>query len=131
MFPDWFDVLRSSRVNGFDSAVSGDEIDELPENEMDSSGRARPFRPWQVQSRPDSEVTAYQADADADLSDSSVVQPTQFATQTVRKKVYSKSKQKVSELSQSRKMTVRVGEKMKKAKTTKFVWLLGRLYVIQ
>ena len=80
---DWQQVLRSSRVSGFETGESTDE------NDSDQGGRSRVFRPWQAQ---DQQTTTYDYQADSESgSDGSVVPPTrQVHSKTTPKKVYTK-----------------------------------------
>lgn len=68
-FPDWFNVLRESRIGGFDSDSCEESDIENSQRVADDHGKV--FRPWQGQSRSETQNWAYQADAEGD-SDSSI-----------------------------------------------------------
>lgn len=74
-FPDWQKVLRTSRVQGFESEESGDENSSEINRGQDSMTRGNHvFRPWQPRERP-SDNMDYQGDMDSE-SDASVIGPT-------------------------------------------------------
>ena len=114
-FLDWHDLLRVSRVTGFESEESTDESDVYVETETSHGGRAngvrfRPVRPWQAQggpmAPPGPQEMIYKADGDD--SDSSSAEPSQPEGQGAHRKVYlSKSKNRYP------KLTDRVAQKMK------------------
>ena len=82
-FPDWYQVLRLSRVQGFEPAGPG--VDKEYEN---SRGRdKRVFRPWQPREDPGIN-TQIQVDSDSE-SGESVIGPTQSDTSS-RDKLFTK-----------------------------------------
>ena len=82
-FPDWRKVLRTSRVQGFESTESGDEngYDSSSDVNRERTRKGNVFRPWQP--RPDRNTENGGTESD---SDSSVIGLTQ--SQQTRKKLF-------------------------------------------
>ena len=76
-FPDWRKVLRTSRVQGFESTESGDEngYDSSSDVNRERTRKGNVFRPWQPRSDRNTEPGGSESD-----SDSSVIGPTQSKT---------------------------------------------------
>ena len=90
-FPDWFKVLRTSRVRGFESDESSDDDTSDGENGQgeNMSRSRRVFRPWQPRAERGDAMDA-QSCVSSD-SDTSVIGPTQQNTsQQSQRKVYAK-----------------------------------------
>lgn len=112
-FPDWRRIMRTSRVQGFESTESGEEEDCDSSSEV-NRGQTRKkhvFRPWQPRDAP-SRNPEQQQGPESD-SDSSVIGPTQ--SQQTRKKLF--TKQRMNEKSANE---LKMTEKMKLNKDNKF-----------
>ena len=115
-FPDWNDLLRVSRVRGFESGESSDEEGEKMDYYDRSSRQPKPaFGPWQPWQQSggvaDADGSTYYT-PNTDTGSDTSARPSQGA----RKKVYIKSKQRGNRRRQSLKMTERVAENMRNSK---------------
>ena len=98
-FPDWNDILRVSRVRGFESdELSGDKSDTTGYRDHTARQSRPPFRPWQRPNGPELDGSMYHT-ADTDTGSDTSVMPKQ------RKKEYSKGKQPEYPPRHSSKMT--------------------------
>lgn len=114
-FPDWHKVLRTSRVQGFESEESGDENSSEINRGQDSMTRGKQvFRPWQPRERP-SDNMDYQGDRESD-SDASVIGPTQpNISQQTSKKLFTKQRMSANRLNE-----LKMTDKMKLNRDNKF-----------
>ena len=112
-FPDWNDILRVSRVRGFESdESSGDEGDTTGYRDHTARQSRPPFRPWQRPNGPELDGSMYHT-ADTDTGSDTSAMPKQH------KKEYSKGKQPEYPSRHSSKMTERVADNMRNSKSNK------------
>ena len=121
-FPDWNDMLRISRVRGFESDESSDGDDVGAIGYRGQSGRRSrpPFRPWQRSSGAELDGSTYQT-AETDTGSDTSTRASTTRAQGARKKVYTKGKQRGIRRRQSLKMTERVAENLRNSKNNKGV----------